>query len=141
MADPCTSPEILNGQEYGPPTDIWSIGVIAYILLVGSWPITTSNLKLFPKEIPFNQPQWRKISSDARNFVKKMLSIDPNTRISVESALTHPWILSPDQDTPLNEAFENLQVTAMARKLRRGMGATISASSFHQFTALAQKHD
>jgi len=141
FADPCTSPEILTGQSYGPPTDIWSIGVIAYILLIGNWPIQNNIQLSFPKEIPFNQSQWKKISPEAKDFVKSLLAIDPNSRIPVELALNHPWITSPEQDTPLNEAFQNLQVTSMARKLKRGMGATISASSFRQFTALAQKRD
>lgn len=87
------APEILLGNEYGKPVDIWAIGIIAYTLLSGKFPFDSSNVDyilsnpiLFHNNEDFDENCWDcKISSVSKCFIKKCLQIDPIKRISAES--------------------------------------------------------
>ncbi|KAE8667428.1 Tetratricopeptide repeat (TPR)-like superfamily protein [Hibiscus syriacus] len=90
------APEVLH-RSYGKEADIWSIGVIAYILLCGSrpfWSRTESGifravLKAYPN---FIDAPWPSLSSEAKDFVKHLLNKDPRKRMTAAQALCHPWI-------------------------------------------------
>lgn len=90
------APEILK-SDYNEKCDIWSIGVILFILLSGRPPFGGENDKEILDSVrqgvfSFSGQEWKNISSDAKDFIKQMLMYDPNTRISAENALNHPWI-------------------------------------------------
>lgn len=102
------APEVLRRRHtvaghgrYGKEADMWSMGVILYILLSGTPPFDASigtdeidNIK-----ISFTGSRWEGISDGAKDLISKLLSKDPATRISVVNACSHPWILTPDGDT------------------------------------------
>ncbi|KAK7258633.1 hypothetical protein RIF29_24214 [Crotalaria pallida] len=93
------APEVLLGREYNEKVDVWSSGVIMYIMLGGIPPffgdtasqifesVVRGNLR-FPTKI------FRNVSSSAKDLMRKMICRDPSRRISAEQALRHPWILS-----------------------------------------------
>ncbi|XP_054786291.1 CDPK-related kinase 5-like isoform X2 [Prosopis cineraria] len=90
------APEVLH-RSYGTEADVWSVGVIAYILLCGSrpfWARTESGIfKAVLKADPsFDEPPWPSLSSEAKDFVRRLLNKDPRKRISAAQALGHPWI-------------------------------------------------
>ena len=90
------APEVLNGQ-YGKECDIWSIGVIAYILLSGTPPFRGKNdeeiLKNIKKqEVSFSGPSWKGVSADAVDFVKSCF-LSAKQRITAHIALKHPFIV------------------------------------------------
>ena len=116
---------------------MWSIGVIAYVLLSGVNPTLPKN----GGEISFQEPQWDQITETGKDFVKKILVIDPNSRLSVQKALNHPWILNPDRDEPLDDSFQNLKITTMSRKLLKNLNAVNSAHSFRSITGTAQRRE
>jgi calcium-dependent protein kinase len=89
------APEVL-GKNYKEKVDIWSCGVILYILLVGYPPFAGSNtqeilgaVKLGKYEM--SSPEWSKINKNAKDLVKKMLEYNPDKRISAKEALAHPF--------------------------------------------------
>ncbi|XP_019165959.1 PREDICTED: CDPK-related kinase 1-like isoform X1 [Ipomoea nil] len=90
------APEVLH-RSYGTEADMWSIGVIAYIILSGSrpfWARTESGifravLKIDPS---FDEAPWNTLSSDAVDFVKRLLNKDYRKRLTAAQALSHPWL-------------------------------------------------
>lgn len=108
------APEVLN-KKYNQKCDIWSAGVILYILLIGSPPFNGNNLKeLFHaiKKGVFNKEgdEWNQISSNAKDLISKMLLVDPEERISAQASLEHPWfdILNQNGNTTQMENFPNV---------------------------------
>lgn len=90
------APEVLN-REYTKSCDIWSIGVITYILLCGYPPFygDTDN-QIFDSvrtgRFDFPSPDWDGISDSAKDFICSLLKRDPSKRLSAANALEHTWI-------------------------------------------------
>lgn len=90
------APEVLN-RNYGAEADIWSAGVILYVLLSGVppfWGETEEGIfnEIRRGHLDFVTAPWPSISSSARDLVKKMLCYDPKERISASEVLNHPWM-------------------------------------------------
>jgi len=102
MQTPCgtpgyIAPEVLHMKGYGKECDVWSLGVIIYILLCGFPPFYADNdAQLYEKikkgEFEFLRPYWDPISDTAKDLIKRMLTVDPKQRITCAGALEHPWL-------------------------------------------------
>jgi serine/threonine protein kinase len=97
------APEVLKRQGYGQEVDMWSLGVITYILLCGYPPFyDQKNAELFKKimagRYQFDHPWWDHISDKAKDFVRKLLVIDIKKRINAKDALSHPFIVQNHLD-------------------------------------------
>ncbi|KAK4711747.1 hypothetical protein R3W88_006260 [Solanum pinnatisectum] len=90
------APEVLK-RKSGPESDVWSIGVITFILLCGRRPFWDKTEDGIFKEVLRNKPDfhrkpWPTISNSAKDFVKKLLVKDPRARLTAAQALSHPWV-------------------------------------------------
>ncbi|KAH7662075.1 Non-specific serine/threonine protein kinase protein [Dioscorea alata] len=90
------APEVLR-RNYGKEIDIWSAGVILYILLSGVPPFWAETEKgifdaILQGEIDFESAPWPSISNSAKDLVRRMLTQDPRKRITAAQVLEHPWI-------------------------------------------------
>ncbi|XP_014510012.1 calcium-dependent protein kinase 28 isoform X1 [Vigna radiata var. radiata] len=90
------APEVLK-RKSGPQSDVWSIGVITYILLSGRrpfWDKTEDGIfkEVLRKKPDFQRKPWQTISDAAKDFVKKLLVKDPRARLTAAQALSHPWV-------------------------------------------------
>ncbi|XP_022928087.1 CDPK-related kinase 5-like isoform X1 [Cucurbita moschata] len=126
------APEVLH-RSYSTEADVWSIGVIAYILLCGSrpfWARTESGIfKAVLKADPiFDESPWPSLSSEARDFVKRLLVKDPRKRMSAAQALSHPWIKnSLDVKAPLDILiFKLMKIYMRSSSLRKAALKAVS---------------
>ncbi|XP_074296505.1 calcium-dependent protein kinase 18-like [Silene latifolia] len=90
------APEVLK-RKSGPESDVWSIGVIMYILLCGRRPFWDKTEDGIFKEVLRNKPDfrrkpWPSISNSAKDFVRKLLVKDPLVRLTAAQALSHQWV-------------------------------------------------
>jgi serine/threonine protein kinase len=91
------APEVLSGETYGPECDVWSCGVILYVLLCGFPPFWADNdsdlYDLIRRgEFSFPSPYWDAVSDSAKELVRGMLVVDPAKRMTSEDILGHPFI-------------------------------------------------
>nr|AAL30817.1 calcium/calmodulin-dependent protein kinase CaMK4 [Arabidopsis thaliana] len=100
------APEVLH-RSYSLEADIWSIGVITYILLCGSrpfWARTESGIfrTVLRTEPNYDDVPWPSCSSEGKDFVKRLLNKDYRKRMSAVQALTHPWLRDDSRVIPLD---------------------------------------
>ncbi|CAK9158227.1 unnamed protein product [Ilex paraguariensis] len=100
------APEVLH-RSYSVEADMWSIGVITYILLCGSrpfWARTESGIfrSVLRADPNFDDAPWPVVSPEARDFVKRLLNKDHRKRMTAAQALTHPWLRDENRAVPLD---------------------------------------
>ncbi|CAM9001628.1 unnamed protein product [Rhodiola kirilowii] len=120
------APEVLH-KFYGPECDVWSAGVIIYILLCGVppfWDETEQGIfeQVLRGELDFVSEPWPSISDGAKDLVKRMLVRDPKKRLTAHEVLCHPWIQvdggAPDK--PLDSAvLTRLKQFSAMNKLKK----------------------
>ncbi|KAG8095114.1 hypothetical protein GUJ93_ZPchr0012g20793 [Zizania palustris] len=90
------APEVLK-RNYGPEVDVWSAGVILYILLCGLPPFWVETKQgvaqaIIRSVIDFKRDPWPRVSDNAKDLVKGMLNPDPRRRLNAQQVLDHPWL-------------------------------------------------
>ncbi|PKA49223.1 CBL-interacting protein kinase 6 [Apostasia shenzhenica] len=108
------APEVIGKKGYdGAKADIWSCGVILFVLLAGYLPFQDDNIIAMYKKIhrgDFRCPPW--FSSDARRLVTKLLDPNPNTRITVAKLLETPWL----KKSPIPKSASDLPSTSAKKE-------------------------
>ena len=122
------SPEVLDGF-YDEKCDIWSAGVILYILLCGYPPFNGNDddeifESIKKRKFVFPEAEWANISKEAKDLINKMLS-DPLTRLTAEQVLSHPWLVNQlNKNTKSKEIklnFNTFKTYSGANKLSRAV--------------------
>lgn len=88
------APEVLLKKGHGMPVDLWSTGIVTYTLLCGYTPFRASDTKELIEEctnarLEFHPQYWKKISDEAKNFIKALVKPNPDDRPTAEQALKH----------------------------------------------------
>ena len=98
------APEVLMGKDYNFSADVWSIGIITYLLLTGYLPFDDEGedkeviRKTLFESIPFYNDSWKNVSSKAKEFIRKILKKDKEERITIDGILSDPWIKKYNED-------------------------------------------
>lgn len=141
------APEVITKKLYTPACDVWALGVILYILLVGYPPFygksemqTVSQIK--KGAFVFHSQPWKNVSEEAKSLVSAMLVVNPENRITIKDILNHPWICKNSSDKHLGDAIEKLKKFNSARKLKAVTKALIAGarlSASQKLRALVEK--
>ena len=87
------APEIIKEEGHDEKVDVWCIGVLLFELITGNVPFQGNDLESLKENILHLRIAWPKdINTDAKNLIKKILKLDPGSRISLEEMLQHPFI-------------------------------------------------
>jgi len=106
------APEVITHEAYSTQIDMWSVGVIVYILLCGFPPFYGENdAQMFRKirsaQYKFLSPYWDGISMEAKDFVSRLLVVDPAKRMTAHQALKHKWLVGTNVST--RNLFGNIE--------------------------------
>lgn len=102
-----TAPEVHDRTGYSKPVDLWSLGVVVFLMLGGRFPYLGNDAATVAKEgkdrnIRFTRkPPWTNVSDLAKDFIRKLLEPDAEKRLTAEQALQHPWILEELPDSTI----------------------------------------
>lgn len=121
------APEVLR-RKYTEKCDVWSCGVILYILLCGYPPFNGENDKIIMDKVAlgkyeFTHTEWLGVSDEAKKFIRRMMEFDPNQRYSAAQALNDPWFKLALGETVVDKplavsALTNLKQFRAERKLQ-----------------------
>ncbi|KAM6222247.1 calcium/calmodulin-dependent protein kinase type IV [Rhynchocyon petersi] len=129
------APEILRGCAYGPEVDMWSVGIITYILLCGFEPFYDERgdqfmfRRILNCEYYFISPWWDEVSLNAKDLVRKLIVLDPKKRLTTFQALQHPWVTGKAANfVHMDTAQKKLQEFNARRKLKAAVKAVVASS-------------
>ena len=114
------APEVLTKKPYDQSADMWSLGVIIYLLLSGILPFNRPShnpkelfMAIVKGEYSFPDPFWANVSPEAKELVRNLLQVDPDDRWTARQALQCKWIRHvPEESLAQNDLGES------ARKLK-----------------------
>lgn len=121
------APEIIDKRGYSEKCDIWSTGVMLYLLLVADFPFRGKNHAELFEKIKLGEyslkasPQILALSATGKSLLAKLLDVDPNRRLSASEALRHEWF--DDLNIEMNERGKkriNQQLLDRLRSFKRG---------------------
>jgi len=130
------APEILEHRPaYDIPCDMWSLGVIIYIVLGGYRPFRGEGEEVMKQirygEYKFHKRYWKHVSDDAKNLISRLLTVDPDQRITAKVALKSRWIQADESalGAELSDNMKDLKTLRNAKLKVKGVINTIIASN------------
>ncbi|XP_066990590.1 calcium/calmodulin-dependent protein kinase type 1 isoform X2 [Macrobrachium rosenbergii] len=130
------APEVLAQKPYGKAVDVWSIGVIAYILLCGYPPFYDENdanlfAQILKGEFEFDSPYWDEISESAKDFIRQLMCVDVEKRYTCKQALGHPWISG-------NAASDRNIHSSVSEQLKKNFAKSRWRQAYHATAVIRQ---
>ena len=128
------APEVIQGN-YNEKCDIWSCGIILYIMLCGKPPFYSQDEDELKKKIcsmhyNFDYPEFKKVSQDAINLIKKIL-VSPDKRLSAGEILADPWIKENAPNATGENLKQNWEHIEQYSKLNLVQKSIINFTAFH----------
>jgi calcium/calmodulin-dependent protein kinase I len=137
------APEILKQEHYSMPVDIWSLGVITYILFCGFPPFYDDNNSALFKAIKrgkydYPSPFWDDVSPEAKDLIDNILVVDPNERFTAKDVLAHPFMTVAEKPEGLKTQLTHFKGCMKSYNARRKFRAGImSLQAIHAMKAFS----
>ncbi|XP_010559742.1 myosin light chain kinase, smooth muscle [Haliaeetus albicilla] len=137
------APEVVAFEPVGFTTDIWSVGVICYILLSGESPFQGDNdmetlSNITAAQWDFEEETFSEISQQAKDFISQLLQKDPRCRLSSTGALLHPWLQQPQPSSTKALSKERIKQFLTRRKWQKTGKALLA---LNRLTLLSQSQE
>lgn len=138
------APEIIKGTPYGTQVDMWSLGVILYILLAGYPPFNGKTQKELFKQIRrgryhFHEQFWGGVSEDAKDLVRHLLVVDAEKRYTAKMALGSTWMVAVMEKGMTHKAsMEQFRRFNAKRKVKQAVLAHLAAKKMSHFVGLGE---
>ncbi|XP_010286005.1 PREDICTED: myosin light chain kinase, smooth muscle-like, partial [Phaethon lepturus] len=134
------APEVVAFEPVGFSTDMWSVGVICYILLSGESPFQGDNdmetlSNITAAQWDFEEETFSEISQQAKDFISQLLQKDPRRRLSSAGALLHPWLQQPQPSSTKALSKERIKQFLTRRKWQKTGKALLA---LNRLTLLSQ---
>nr|CAD7601894.1 unnamed protein product [Timema genevievae] len=127
------APEILLNKEYDLSVDLWSVGVVMYIMLCGYEPFWDDAgeigmcKRVVEGEFEFSSPWWDDISDSAKDLISQLLQLEPSSRPTASEALEHPWVKGETpRCTNMASVVKRLREFNAKRKFRAATHAVLA---------------
>jgi calcium/calmodulin-dependent protein kinase I len=135
------APEILEGTPYDTRADMWSLGVIVYILLGGYPPFIEQNQReLFRKirkgQYEFHEEYWGQVSKDAKDLIGSLLTVSSADRMNADQALENKWITAGDATLAEHDLGVNLAAFKSFNAKRKFRAAVSTVMVANKLTSL-----
>lgn len=115
-ATPCgtagyAAPELFNEHKYTTGVDMWALGCLLFTMLAGFPPFYDEDIQVMTHKVmrgdyTFSAPKWSQISDGAKDLVSRLLTVNPENRLTIKECLDHPWLrdgsegATPTRETP-----------------------------------------
>ncbi|KAJ8900895.1 hypothetical protein NDN08_000194 [Rhodosorus marinus] len=139
------APEVLKREDYGTEVDMWSLGVILYVILSGRIPFygdteaecidrIVHGVYSFPEEF------WGNVSSDAVSLIRSLLQVDPKKRLTAKATLNHRWVAGNAQaDALIHQISDKSEMKSMNQRFRSAAFAALSVERLSRI--ISEKSD
>eukprot|EP01052_Picozoa_sp_SAG31_P009674 SAG31_NODE_513_length_14715_cov_22.844554_5_plen_523_part_00 len=125
------APEIQNGGEYSAACDMYSVGVMMYLMLCGSLPFQGEGAakKMADENFNFDDQIWDLVSPGAKDVISKLLVADSSKRLSCSDALQHPWVTGEETGSVYLKQAQRKIVLFNAKRKFKGIAHAVIASN------------
>eukprot|EP00499_Haloplacidia_sp_CaronLabIsolate_P013222 CAMPEP_0196773852 /NCGR_PEP_ID=MMETSP1104-20130614/3024_1 /TAXON_ID=33652 /ORGANISM="Cafeteria sp., Strain Caron Lab Isolate" /LENGTH=361 /DNA_ID=CAMNT_0042144003 /DNA_START=36 /DNA_END=1117 /DNA_ORIENTATION=+ len=136
------APELFRDRPYySKLVDVWSCGVIAFLLLTGKHPFPSTDPEELRKQVEAGIAGWPRgcsLSDAAKDFVDRLIKVDPSLRYTAEEALLHPWITGAPDGELQPTVLEMMRAYAAERRLRKAMRTVVAMNTIQRHTRIIQ---
>jgi len=149
-----SAPEVVSAQgeiAYTSACDLWSLGVLTYVMLCGRppfWGKLGKQLKtMLAEEYPMHSKEWSEVSEGAKDFVRRLLKADPCKRMTTEEALSHAFLMNHPEETleepQMQQVFTNMigsLVPGLAPRETKSVSADLIRQVFNKLDTKSNGH-
>merc|ERR1712130_733896 len=139
------APEVLGPEKYDKSCDIWSLGVIMYILICGFPPFYSHHgqpispgmkKRIRSGQYEFPDPEWTNVSAECKNLIKKCLKTNPNERPTIDQVISSKWVSQYDivPATPLVTSEVLREDVDQWQDVKQGMSAALQEMRVEDMT-------
>jgi len=137
------APEMFTNTRYGKEVDMWSLGVILYIVLSGRHPFDAPGRSdaqmraaIQSGKVSFAHEAWANVSYNAKDLIRQLLQLQPRSRLGAPALLQHNWIVGDVSEVPIRGSDTNLQQYQLVRQ----KWSAALVASFHRQASLRKRN-